>query len=525
MRALALLVALLAAATAARAADVVSPAAEAVAVTIYRAGPVDTGALRGGSDTGGLALINETRTVELPAGRTRIRFQGVADGVIPESAAIEGLPAGVVERNFDYDLLNPASMLAHSIGETVTLRRIDAKTGKVTEEEAVVRSAPDGTVLETAHGVEALHCSGGTEGLIFAHMPSGLADRPTLSAIVDAPAAGRYKLRLSYLSVRLNWSADYVARIAPDGRSLDLTGWITLANRSTMSFANAPTAVVAGHLMRVAVNLPRPNGPALDLACWPNQTTHSGWTYPAREEVRRLPVAITAFTNAALALPAPPPMAPQKVAVRAVQTQLGDYKLYTLVEPTTVAAQQTKEVAFLNQPKVTFTRVYAYTAPIVWNALDDQGVTPAVATLRFQNKTDAGLGLPLPQGTVWLRQASGYGDLFIGSKTIEDVAQDAPFEIAVGPASDVTVHQRVTRNLYAGEPGHGRKRFTFEVEVANAKPTPVSVEIRQPVDGLTGLVISGESRAHGAKAGDPIWTLPLAANTTATLTYTLEFDD
>src|SRR6185312_3019244 len=133
--------------------DVISPAADSVGVTIYRDGPVVTAQLRAGQagDTG-LALITETRTVDLPAGRTRIRFQGVADGIVPESAAIEGLPSGVVERNFDYDLLDPASMLARSIGQTVTLRRVDAKTGKVTEEEAVVRSAPDGTVLQTAHG-------------------------------------------------------------------------------------------------------------------------------------------------------------------------------------------------------------------------------------------------------------------------------------------------------------------------------------------------------------------------------------
>ncbi len=528
MRPLALLLAALALAAARTtfAADVISPAAETVAVTIYRDGPVDTGALRAGSDTSGLALITETRTVELPAGRTRVRFQGVADGIVPESAAIEGLPAGVVERNFDYDLLDPASMLARSIGETVTLRRIDAKTGKVTEEPAVVRSAPDGTVLQTVHGFEALRCSGGAEGLIFAHMPNGLADRPTLSAIADAPAAGRYKIRLSYLSVRLNWSADYVARIAADGRSLELTGWITLANRSSMSFADAPTAVVAGHLMRVAVNLPQPNAPALDLACWPNQTTHSGWIYPVPPPPppEAAPAPMVADATSVLVTAGMREQRLEKAPVRTVQTELGDYKLYSLIEPTTVAAQQTKEIAFLNQPNVTFETVYGFVANAVTGG--NERPLPAAITLRFENKAASGLGQPLPQGTVWLRQTQGAaGELYIGSAPLADVAAGAPFEITAGLARDVTLRGRVVSDTRTGAPGHGRRRLSMAFDATNAKPVPVTAEVRQTVEGMTGVAVGAESLAHGTKGGDPLWRLPLPANGAATLTYTLEFDE
>jgi hypothetical protein len=510
---------------AASAADVVSPAAETVAVTIYRDGPVDAGGLRGGAGDSGLALITESRTVDLPAGRTRIRFEGVADGIVPQSAAIEGLPAGVVERNFDYDLLDPASMLARSVGESVTLRRIDAKTGKVTEERAVVRSAPNGTVLVTSHGVEALHCSGGAEGVIFDHMPNGLAARPTLSALADAPAAGRYRVRLSYLSVRLNWAADYVARIAPNGHTLDLTGWITLANSSAVSFANAPTAVVAGHLSRVAVDLPQPNAPAVALSCWPNQTTHAGWIYPVPAPPPPVPAPMEAPMAADMVVVTAEKREEvlQKVPVRTTQSQLGDYKLYTLVEPTTVAAKQTKQIAFLNQTGVKFDTVYAYQ---VGEAGAGGRPTPATTTLRFENKTANGLGQPLPQGTVWLRQTQDPGgELFIGSKSIEDVAVDAPFEIAVGPASDVNVSTRLVSNTRTGPAGHTRRQLAFEIDASNAKPRPVVVEIRQPTEGQSGVAFPAESQLHGTKSGDALWTLAIPANGAATLTYTFEYDD
>ncbi|HLK26316.1 MAG TPA: hypothetical protein VKT30_16785 [Caulobacteraceae bacterium] len=512
------------AASAASADDVVSAGPDKVAVTIYRDGPVATAGLAASDN--GLALITETRIVDVPAGRSRVLFEGVADGIVPQSAAIEGLPAGVVERNFDYDLLDPASMLARSVGETVTLRRIDARTGKVSEERAIVRSAPEGTVLQTDHGFEALHCSGGAEALVFDHMPKGLAARPVLSALADAQTAGRYTVTLSYLSVRLNWSADYVAKLAPDGRSLALGGWITLANSSQVSFANAPTAVVAGHLSRVAVEIARPNAKAVELACWPNQTTHAGWIYPPPPPPPLPPpqqVPMPAPASTAVVTAYKREVRLQKVAL-AIQSQLGDYKLYTLAQPTTVAALQTKQVAFLDQPNVTFERVYAVAAASVGASVGDQGVQAATATLRFQNTAAKGLGVALPQGTVWLRQqrASG-GELFVGSKTIDDVAKDAPFEIAVGPASDVTAHLRmVDRTLVHG----GRDSMSFAAEITNAKPVPVTVEIRQPgVDAFVNGVVSAESQPHGTKGGDPVWSVRVPANTSETLTYTLEYDD
>ncbi len=126
----------------------------------------------------------------------------------------------------------------------------------MSEEPATLRSGPDGVVVETSHGVEALGCGGELQALVFDHLPEGLADKPTLSVIADAPRAGRYQVTLSYLTVRVDWSADYVARVAADGRTLDLTGWLTLANRSGVSFATRRTAVVAGRLARVAPDLP-----------------------------------------------------------------------------------------------------------------------------------------------------------------------------------------------------------------------------------------------------------------------------
>ncbi len=518
----------------ASAADVVSPAPSKVAVTIYRDQPMRTAELSelGDNDTHGLALVVEDRDVDLPAGRSRLRFEGVADGIIPQSAGMEGageegLPAAIVERNFEYDLLTPGAVIAGSVGESVQLVRTNRKTGREIRENAVIRSGPDGVVLEVAGRAEALGCGGEAEKLVFDHVPAGLTARPTLSLAIDTPAAGHYKVRLSYLTVRMDWTADYIARVAPDGRSLALSGWITLANRTTDTFENAPTEVVAGHLARVPVDTPSPQTPALAPHCWPVETTHAGW--PA------LQARIARAVSFAAAAPAPPGVMSEMVVTaqkRAIESQLGDYKLYTLAEPTTVAARQTKQVLFLDQPAVKFETVYAHTVepppqarPDTHNAaVADPTPQPAQIVLRLNNTAAEGLGRPLPAGAVQLRQPqtiAGGHELLLGEPTLDrDVPVGEPFELRLGRASQVALTERMISDQ--PRPG-GRVSQTFEVLAANARAIPVTLEIRHDRAGAAGFAVTTESLPHGEKAGDPLWRLTLPAGGERTLRYTVDY--
>src|SRR3546814_5469593 len=85
--------------------DVVASAPSALSVTVYRAPDRDAGSIDL-DDLGGFALISETRTVHLPAGVTRLRFEGVADGIDAATAILTGLPGAVIEKNRDAALLS-----------------------------------------------------------------------------------------------------------------------------------------------------------------------------------------------------------------------------------------------------------------------------------------------------------------------------------------------------------------------------------------------------------------------------------
>src|SRR5882762_778975 len=108
------------AAAPAKAADTLASMPSDLSVTVYRAPFRSSGSITL-DDLGGFALISETRTVRLPAGTSRLRFEGVADGIEPSSAIVTGLPAGVIEKNREGKLLSPSALVAAAVGKPVTL--------------------------------------------------------------------------------------------------------------------------------------------------------------------------------------------------------------------------------------------------------------------------------------------------------------------------------------------------------------------------------------------------------------------
>ena len=125
---------------------VVSARIDDAAVTVYRApnrggGPINPNWPQG------FAFITETRTVTLPAGTSILRFEGVAEGLLPETAVVSGLPDGVIEKNRDARLLSPAGLVDAYLKRSVTLRRTSLATGKVVEQDAVIQAGPNGGVI------------------------------------------------------------------------------------------------------------------------------------------------------------------------------------------------------------------------------------------------------------------------------------------------------------------------------------------------------------------------------------------
>src|ERR1700712_3421890 len=81
-----------------------------------------------------LALIQDVRTLDIAAGRSRIEFPDVSSRIRPETLSFVANGAAIAEQNFDFDLLSPESLMQKAIGQTITLVRTNPATGVETRE-------------------------------------------------------------------------------------------------------------------------------------------------------------------------------------------------------------------------------------------------------------------------------------------------------------------------------------------------------------------------------------------------------
>jgi len=497
-----------------------SPGPDHVEVTVYRdpdraaSAPFDLDMLNG------YALISETRRISIPAGESEIRFEGVAGGIVPQSAIVAGLPQGIVERNRDAYLLSPATLLNASLGRRVMIRRTSRATGAVSETEAVIRSGADGgVVLQTATGVEALRCAGETEALLYPSLPAGLTARPTLSIRVRASQPVTVTVRLAYLSSGFDWQANYVANLAEDGSHIDLFAWLTLASNDETSFVDADAQAVAGRVNREAVEEQEREGGPLVLQCWPAATTSD---IPL-EEFRRMAagrggaeipsgqtIVVTGARLRRANMESNTPITTVAADEFASREDLGDLKLYRIPMPVTVAANSQKQVAFLQRRRIAVhfawrQDFYPYVGFSGQQAAPDR-------FLLTRNREAEGLGEPLPGGGFILLTDGPDRPILLGDGSLgDDRAVGDDVEVSLGPTPGLNSNFRLVRR--DGETG------LFELLVTNDRPAPVVFE------GMLHLTRVRADRRLTRRNGEPLWRVTIPANGRARLCFRADIPD
>jgi hypothetical protein len=474
-----------------------------IAVTVYRAPHRNSGSLDLG-ELGGFALVSETRTARLPAGESRLRFEGVADGIEPASAIIAGL-AGILEKNREGQLLSPSALIAAALGKPVVFVRTNMKTGKTVRLPGTVLSdAEGGVVFKTAQGVEALRCSGLPE--TFEFTSTELSALPTLSVLVRTAQATTATVTLSYLARGFDWAADYVATLSSDGKALELGAWVTLANGNGVGFPRASTQVVAGRVNRESGAVdPIDIGSPILAQCWPRGSTSDTPEQVYLEgasplEGGTVEVVVTARRQMAAMAAAAPIRA---LAQQVVQEELGDLKLYRVPDRTTVAALQSKQVRLMDRQAIPVNTVYE--ADITGDE-GDRSVS-VVKLLRTRNDAAHHLGLPLPSGSVMVFTDRGGASLLLHQSAMRDLAVNEEVEIDLGTSADLQVKAL-------------KQNAQVRVEVSNARAAAVQFELRLSLGQGARLVRADHELA--SKNGRPIFRLSIPAGETATINYQVE---
>jgi hypothetical protein len=363
----------------------------------------------------------------------------------------------------------------------VQVVRTHPQSGVDQAESATVLAAGDGVVLKVGERIE----TGLPGRLVFPAVPPNLRDRPTLVVELESGAAAPQQLELSYLSSGLGWQADYVAGLSADEKTLDLSGWVTLTNRSGAAYRNARLQLVAGDVNRV------------------------------RDELR---LQRTMVMEDAVMKGAVPAMAAEG---------LFEYHLYTLPRPTTLKENQTKQVALLDAGGVPLRKEYrlAGASHYYQGRYGDLGEKLKVAVfVEFANRKEARLGLPLPKGVVRVYKQDRSGQpQFIGEDRIDHTPENETVRLKLGDAFDVTASRKQTDFRKLGGDSRYNYHFesAFEVVLKNAKEEVVTVTVVEPVPGDWKVLSESHTHTKGA-ANAAVWQVPVPAKGEAVLTYRVE---
>jgi len=255
---------------------------------------------------------------------------------------------------------------------------------------------------------------------------------------------------------------------------------VTLTNQSGAAYPNARLQLVAGDLNRVRDAQPLPRG------------------------------AVTMAAKAA-------------DAAEMQQESLFEYHLYTLQRPTTLAENQTKQVALMSATRVPVKKEFLLEGANYYYSgqYGELGQKMKVGVfVEFTNKGE-GLGIPLPRGVIRLYKKDSQGNAqFVGEDRIDHTPKNETVRLKLGDAFDLTADKKQT--AFQKLAGTGRYNYVFEsayeIVLKNAKPEAVTVTVREPMPGDWTMV--SESQPHTkAASGTAEWQVRVPAEGKTTLSY------
>ncbi|MCD6533995.1 MAG: DUF4139 domain-containing protein [Deltaproteobacteria bacterium] len=427
-----------------------------------------------------LALVKDKRRLSLEKGEVKLAFREVSARMRPETALLTAAGLSVIEQNFEFDLLTPQALLKKYVGRQVEVITRHPTTGVESRRPAKVLSSNSGVVLQFDDHIE----TGVPGRLSFSELPGNLRDRPTLTMLMGNSKAGAKDIELSYLTGGLRWQADYVAELNATDDAINLSGWVTLTNTSGASYQNAKLQLVAGDVHQAP----------------PEQAFDGG--------VRREMMMKT------MAAPA------QNMA----QEEMFEYHLYTLARPTTIADNQSKQVALLQAAAVPCKKEFllkgnSYYYRRVYGEIDRK--LKVGVFVEIENRKKNHLGLPLPKGVVRVYKEDSKGALqFIGEDRIDHTPENETIRLKLGDAFDLTAAKKQTDFKKIG--GDGRYNYiyeaSFEVKLKNAKSEAVEIKLVEPIPGDWEILTESHSH-HKDNSSAASWRIPVPAKGESTLVY------
>ena len=396
-----------------------------------------------------LGLVKDVRFLEFKPGTHKLKFMDVASRINPVTVHIKSLSSPdklrVIEQNYEYDLLNSQKLMDKFVGKKVKLIEKNYYTGKEEMFEAELLSNNSGPIYKI-NGEIHINAPG---RVILPEIPKNLIAKPTLIWMLKNRNEKKQKIEVSYLTGGINWKSDYIVIIGKDNNICDLSGWVTINNKSGAEYSNASIKLVAGDVNRV-------------------RQEHLG-----RGRMKK--------TFA---------MAGMDAKAQFQEEAFFEYHLYTLQRKSTIKNNQTKQIELLSvmdipvkERMIYYGAQYYFRNQYTGQVMSNEKVG---VYLEIKNKKENNLGMPLPAGIIRAYKKDAQGSLqFIGEDRIGHTPKDEKIKIKMGEVFDVVGERKQMDYRILSRSSFQRfdTEQQWQINLRNHKQKPVVVEVIEPIPG------------------------------------------
>ncbi|MBW8367604.1 MAG: DUF4139 domain-containing protein [Arenimonas sp.] len=434
----------------------------------------------------GFALYRSTLGFDLDAGDNTRRLGGLPGALDASSVRLRPLGEATVRgQRFDFALAGQEALLKRAIGQSITVEQAVGDSRQTYA--GVLLAAGNGLTLRLPDGrVKMLADYASFE---LAALPEGMVVEPTLAWDIDAARAGRQDFELGYSTAGLAWRAEYQADLSGGTKAcrMALEGAAMVVNRSGADFNGVALTLVAGEPNRVSA--PGPEMYAKDMM----------------------------MARGSAAPQAPPALAS------------GQYHAYRQPASSTLPQGSVQRLPLVDRAQgVACERRYETRAefgdwrppqPMIdANFNSPAGEQPVIASLRFKNASQAGLGMPLPAGRV---RVFDNGDL-LGEANLGHTPANAEVSLALGTVFDLSAER--TRESFSVDRAGRQMEERISVLVRNAKSEAATVRVVEPLPRWSDWeIVSSTTPALRKDAQSAAFDLAVPAGGEARITYTVRY--
>lgn len=432
------------------------------------------------------ALVSDKRPLELKNGINEIRFSDVASQIEPESVHFKSLtyPNACViqEQNYEYDLVSATKLLSKYIDKKI---KILASGGSVYD--GILMSYDNDNIVisnPSDKSLSMISWKDNIKNIDFSELPEGLITKPTLMWQIASDKAGRQMTEVSYLTGGVNWLCDYVVVSDKDDEKIDLSGWVTIDNKSGVTYKDAGLKLIAGDVHRA-------------------------------EEAKNY-----RMYNAVLAAQK------EAAAPQFAEKTFFEYHMYTLQRRTTLKNNQTKQISLLTASDIPVTKVFVFDPAQSYgryyyqneNLAKEQKVKVRIEVI---NSKQNNLGMPLPKGKVKVYKKDTDGKLeFIGEDAIDHTPKDEKIRLYLGDAFDVVGERKKIDFKQYGKTADE----TVEISLRNHKDRDIEVVVIEHLWRYINWEITSKTNDFTKKDAQTVeFKIPVPKNSEAKLTYTVHY--